>query len=127
MNDNEIIKKLRLVPIKITGKDLMKIIQEDGADSLADDLNKLKENVNLKLHEMLGEARADERMKRYSACCPECTHLHEKCMGCGSSICRTEQGTAKEISDEFDKEFERAIKDGIDRYYLALKKKMEIE
>lgn len=56
----------------------------------------------ISLNNMLNEARADERMKRYIACCPECTHLNEKCMGCGSSICRTERGTAKEIFEELD-------------------------
>lgn len=61
MNNEEIIKKLSLNMIKVTGEDLMKIIQEDGANGLADDLNGIKDNVHYRLNEMLNEARADER------------------------------------------------------------------
>ena len=59
MNNEEIIKELGLNPIKVTGKKLMKIIQENGADSLAEDLNTIKEEVEENLDDMLNEARTD--------------------------------------------------------------------
>lgn len=140
-NDDEIIKKLHLVPIKITGKDLMKIIQEDGADSLADDLNKLKENINLKLYEMLGEARADQsRIEREAY--KENFHKEKiyKSLVEANNLWKnravnTRADTAKEIFKEIDKILYRGgdwTNIGSDPFtqqneYVALKKRMGIK
>ena len=59
--NDEIIKNMMLRKQKVSGKEIMKIIQEDGADSFADDINSLKQTLEDKIDTALSEARADGR------------------------------------------------------------------
>lgn len=59
--NDEIIEKIGIEKKKITGKAILKIIQEGGADSLADDLTNMRDTFKNFLNPALNEARADER------------------------------------------------------------------
>jgi hypothetical protein len=61
--NEEIIKEIGIAKKKITGNDILKIIKEDGADSLADDLTSMRDNIINFLMPALEEARQDERNK----------------------------------------------------------------
>jgi len=63
MNDTDIIKEMGISNRKLTAKDVLNMIKEDGIDQFVEESNSLHDEIVARIKPALKEARADEREK----------------------------------------------------------------